>query len=154
MDTVVSVAFREPYLTHSKRQQDVCKEQGITGHYYMDELPHKDGIEIDVERIITRFQQSLYGFKVHAIEQMRRLGYTKVVWFDPSTLPTCDVNILFKSLDEHPIIVRTGEHPISKMCNKKSVNWFGLTDADLEGHNHIGGTVYGFNFWDTLFIRK
>ena len=141
---IVSVAFRQPYLAHSKRQEEEIK--GVDTMYYRDQLPYKDGIH--TEDIVSHFQASLYGFKPHAIQRARNLGYTKIVWFDPSTLPTVDVSVLFKSLDTHPMIVRKGDNPLSKMTNQKAKDWFGVTEGDLVGVNHIGGTVYGFNFND------
>ena len=146
MNCIVSVAFRQPYLAHSKHQEEEIK--GVDTIYYRDQLPHKDGVH--TEDIVSHFQKSLYGFKPHAIQKARDLGYKKIVWFDPSTLPTCSVSVLFESLDRHPLIVRTGDHDIKDMCNQKSVKWFGLEPSDLEGHKHIGGTVYGFNFEDSI----
>lgn len=147
---IVSVAFRQPYVSHSKRQEETIR--GVDCIYYRDKLPMKDKT-FEGEDIIPEFQKSLYGFKPHAIERARKLGYTKVVWFDPSVLPTCDVKILFKALDKHPVIVRTGDTPISRMCNQRAKTWFDVSEGDMVGVNHIGGTVYGFNFNDPKALQ-
>lgn len=142
---VVSCAFREPYVTHQDRQRLRIGEDGDMQYGYLkDEIIYSEGII--TENIVERFQKSLYGFKPHAIQNEIYIGYKKIIWLDPSVLPTVSVKVLFDSLDDHPMIVRTGEHELSKMCNEKSKKWFGVTDEDIKGVKHIGGTIYGFNF--------
>lgn len=145
---IVSVAFRAMYVKHSKRQEEFIRHQNpsLDLIYFRDKLPMKSHIEEN--DVIGNFQKSLYGFKPHAIQRAIDAGYTKVVWLDPSVLPTCNMNLLIDSLDEHPLIVRTGEHPIAKMANKKALDWFGYSEEQLNGVKHIGGTVYAFNFND------
>lgn len=144
---IVSVAFREPYVTHQAKQLvriwRNLKTQ-IQCLYFTDELPTKKGII--TENIIGEFQKSLYGFKVHAVQKAIEYGCKKIIWLDPSVLPTASMQVLIDALDEHPMIVRSGENSIIKMANQKSKDWFGFTDAQLEGVKHVGGTVYGFNF--------
>ena len=147
------------FRSHSLRQQDVIKGFGKWKIYYsQDNLPYSEGVVR--ENIVERFQKSLYGFKPHAISRVINLEneygdgvVDKVIWFDPSVLPTVSPKVLFDSLDEHPMIVIKGDNPLAKMTNKKAKDWFGVTDKDIEGINHIGGTMYAFNFND-LNVRK
>lgn len=141
---IVSVAFREPYVRHSKRQCALVQCEGIHFQGFKDCIPTKDSIE--TKNIISVFQKSLYGFKPHAIDTCINAGFKKIIWLDPSVLPITDMQVLFDSLDEHPMIIVKGDNPLSKMTNQKAKDWFGVTDAQLEGINHIGGTIYGFNF--------
>ena len=144
---VVSVAFREPYVTHSNRQYDIIKKDSpnINFSLFIDRLPYAEGMEH--ENVVGRFQKSLYGFKPHTIQKViHEYSYKKIIWFDPSVLPVTSVKVLFDSLDDHPMIVRTGDSPLGKMCNEKSKKWFGVTDEDIKDVKHIGGTIYGFNF--------
>jgi hypothetical protein len=105
----VSVAFREPYLTHSKTQEEYIRQTSpeIDMLLFRDRLPYKGGVYED--NIVSRFQESLYGFKPHAIQQAIDLGYKKVIWLDPSVLPIVNMRVLVKSLEVNPIIIRTGE---------------------------------------------
>ena len=143
MSTIVTVAFREPYLTHNDNQVAV-----LTGNYqlrvFRDVLPYKEGIV--KENIVSRFQQSLYGFKPHAIELARQSGADKVIWFDPSLYPLSSIDDLFDELDKTDMLVKMGDHPINEMTNDKAIKWFGLNRSDLTDVKHIGGTFYGFNF--------
>ena len=143
---IVSVSFREPYLTHSKKQEEVVRGFSVDCDlmYFRDELPTAKGIVR--ENIVAEFQKSLYGFKPHAIQKAIDAGYKKVIWFDPSVLPAVSPQILFDSLDEHPMIVRAGEHPLKKMCSVVAQRWMDISDKEMESLKHIGGTIYGFNF--------
>lgn len=150
---VVSVAFRRPYVEHSHRQEKVIKEMNpeVAIITFRDLLPMKDGTHSD--NIVEIFQKSLYGFKPHAIQVARGVGFEKIIWFDPSVLPTSSLDILVKALDEHPVIVRTGDAPILKMTNQKAKDWFGFKDEELTEVKHVGGTIYGFNFTDPQAVE-
>jgi hypothetical protein len=140
---IVSVAFREPYLTHSIRQE---KHYGDYDRIvFRDELPIKNGTVIG-EELIPTFQKSLYGFKPHAIQRAIELGYKKIIWLDPSVLPTSDIKILFDALDEHPILNVLGEHKLAKMTSDKALLYFKVQPSEIDNINHLGGTIYGFNF--------
>ena len=139
---IVSCAFREPYLTHSDKQLEIIKE--FNHIRFIDQLPYKEGLVNN--NIVERFQKSLYGFKPHAIQFAISLGFKKIVWFDPSVLPTVSPKVLFDSLDEHHMIVVKGDNPINNMVNEKAIRWFGVDRINLGRVNHIGGTIYGFNF--------
>lgn len=145
---VVSVAFREPYLSHSYKQDNyIMKDYPAlctSVIFFWDELPAKDCI-YDKD-IVSHFQKSLYGFKPHAIQRAIDAGYKKIIWLDPSVLPTVSMQVLIDALDDHPIIVRSGEEPLSKMCNAKAKRYFDVTDEDIKNERTVAGTIYGFNF--------
>ena len=142
----VSVAFREPYITHQAKQFLCNAKYDIACHfkYFTDELPTKNGVFKD--NIVSRFQESLYGFKPHAMQHAIDSGMKKVIWLDPSVLPTVSMQVLIDALDEHPLIIRSGEEPLAKMCNKKAKDWFGVTDEEIKNEKTCAGTIYGFNF--------
>lgn len=150
---VVSVAFREPYVTHSNRQYETIKKDmpDLDIIRFINVLPYAEGIV--KENIVERFQKSLYGFKPHAIQQAINKGYKRIIWLDPSVLPTCSMKVLFDNLDSYYVLVRRGEHPILQMCNQKTKDYFEVTKDNsyvLEhAHKHLAGTVYGFNMNDS-----
>jgi hypothetical protein len=150
---IVSVAFRRPYVAHSKTQEECIREVNpeVDLLYFRDELPSKSGII--KEDIVDHFQRSLYGFKPHAIRKAIELGYKKIIWFDPAVLPTTSVSHLIESLDTHPMIVRTGDQELIGMVNKKALNWFEVTENELCSIKHVGGTIYAFNFNDPKVVE-
>jgi hypothetical protein len=137
---IVSVAFREPYISHSNNQ--LKKLGSLPAIIYRDALPYKEGVVTN--NIVERFQQSLYGFKPHAIQTAIDKGYSQVIWMDPSVLPTCDLNKVFEELEQTDMLVLTSGNHISKMTSERAFTWFDTT-KDIPV-NHIGGTFYGFNF--------
>src|SRR3990172_3882386 len=148
MNCIPSVPCGEPYLRHSHTQEirvkELCSDVSILT--YRNQLPCKGRIHTNTDTLVGEFQKSLYGFKPHAIQLAIDKGYKKIIWFDPSVLPTTSVQILFDALDEHQMVVVKGDAPLSKMTNQKAKDWFGVTDEQIAGINHIGGTVYCFNF--------
>lgn len=148
---VVSVAFREPYLTHSKAQEAwIRSNDKIDYVVFRDKLPIKGGV--DVDDVVGTFQKSLYGFKPHAIQSAVNAGYKKVIWLDPSIMPVDSLDVITNALDEFPILVSSGDAPITKMSSVKARNWFGLEPEDLTDVKHVGGTIYAFNFYDQKAI--
>lgn len=143
---IVSVAFREPYVTHSDKQiQTILEQRTITGFMrFANELPSKEGIIKD--DIVSHFQKSLYGFKPQAIQRALDNGYKYIVWFDPSVLPTSNVTELFDELEQTDMLVVKGDRALSEMTSDKAYEWFGLKKEETTGINHIGGTFYGLNF--------
>lgn len=135
---IVSVAFREPYLTHNTKQIEVLGDYPMLN--FRDALPSKEGVIR--KDVVSHFQKSLYGFKPHAIQMARDMGHKKIIWLDPSVLPVSDISVLFNNLDD--ILVQTGKNNIRDMANDKAIKYFGR--EDLEDVKHVGGTIYGFNF--------
>lgn len=136
---IVTCAFREPYLSHNIKQLETLK--GVPVLSFRDCLPYAEGLV--TENIVERFQKSLYGFKPHAIQKAIDLGFKKVIWFDPSVYPLESVQTIYDQLDKHPMLVIKGDRHISKMTNDRVLDLFNTYDV-----NHIGGTIYAFNFDD------
>lgn len=134
---IVTCAFREPYLTHNIKQLETLT--GVPVLSFRDCLPYAEGLV--TENIVEMFQKSLYGFKPHAIQKAIDLGYKKVIWFDPSVYPLESVQTIYDQLDEHPILVIKGDRHIKDMTSKRVLDIFPSLDI-----NHIGGTIYAFNF--------
>lgn len=140
---IVTCAFREPYVTHNKRQVSVINN-AVDVISFIDHLPYSEGVVS--QDIVTRFQRSLYGFKPHTVQIARNMGHKSVIWFDPSVLPLSSESIteLFNELSKVDMLVVKGDNHISKMTSDKAFDWFGVPkDIPI---NHIGGTIYGFNF--------
>lgn len=160
-ECIVSVAFREPYLRHSANQERAIKMlcPDIDLIYFRDELPTKDGIiKGDINKIVSHFQSSLYGFKPHAIKYAYDLGYRKIVWLDPSVLPLTPVHELFHLYNGRKIIhAKTGEHDLNDMVNDRALEFFNVSRTELQrlSIKHIGGTIYGFNlFYDEKVFNR
>jgi hypothetical protein len=135
---IVTCAFREPYLTHNTNQLSALS--GFPVLSFRDCLPYSEGIVR--QGVKERFQQSLYGFKPHAIQQALGLGYRHIVWMDPSVMPLEPIETIFEQLSKVDMLVIPGHAHINKMTSQKAFDYFGV-NPDV---NHIGGTIYAFNF--------
>ena len=135
---IVTCAFRSPYLEHNTNQLNTIK--GVPVLSFRDCLPYGEGIVR--EGVKERFQESMYGFKPHAVQQALGLGHRLIVWMDPSVLPLEDVSTIFEQLSQTDMLVIKGDNHINKMTNEKAFRHFGIR-PDV---NHIGGTIYAFNF--------
>lgn len=148
---IVSVAFRQPYVRHLETLTKVCEGYGIEIESTVD-CYHYNG-RIIMSGLVEHFQSTLYGFKPHAINRVMNYGVKKIVWFDPAILPTVSPQILFDALEEHPILVGTGDHKLASMTNDKAKKWFNVTDEDIKDVHHVAGTIYGFNFNDPKAVE-
>lgn len=135
---IVSVAFRSPYTEHSNKQWDALRDYNKIR--FVNELPYSEGIVKN--NIVERFQKSLYGFKPHAIQHAIDMGYNKIIWFDPSVMPLEDVSTIYEQLEDSDMLIVPGKNHIKDMTNQKAFEYFG----DRHNVNHIGGTIYAFNF--------
>lgn len=142
---IVTCAFREPYLSHNIKQLETLT--GVPVLSFRDCLPYAEGLV--TENIVERFQKSLYGFKPHAIQKARDMGATKVIWMDPSVYPLESVQTIYDQLDKHPMLVIKGDRHIKDMTSERLLHefTFGTPKLSLDV-NHIGGTIYAFNFED------
>ena len=134
---IVSCAFREPYVTHSNKQWEALRDYNKIR--FVNELPYSEGIV--KTNIIERFQHSLYGFKPHAIQHALDLGEKLIIWFDPSVMPLEDVSTIYEQLKDNDMLIIKGDNNIKDMTSEKALTYFGSADV-----NHIGGTIYAFNF--------
>lgn len=62
-----------------------------------------------------------YGFKVHAIEEARRAGYSQIVWLDAEAFPVKDLGNLFMRLALHGVISVSGHEPLGEWCSDEAL---------------------------------
>lgn len=84
------------------------------------------------------FLESLYGFKVHAIQEARDAGFTKVAWVDAAM-------VLLKPLANLPSVVAVRDDS-QLPASDRALEYFGLNRNQLQGLNLVGGSFYYFDF--------
>lgn len=121
-----NVSFREEYVRTQKRLRDsVEKFYPDAGKFFWtDELPEAS----------KPFQQSLYGFKVHAIEYARNRGFQRIVWIDTCAVLKGRLDHLFDA----GFIAVKDENKLYKFSGKKKIK-------NKEWHL-VGGSLYLFDF--------
>ena len=129
----VNVSFREPYVSTQKRLAksiaDIYPDAEM--FFWTDELPPGS----------KPFQESLYGFKVHAIEYARQKGYKRVVWIDTCAVLKANLDHLFDA----GFIAVKDENKLYKFSGKQKI--------ENKEWNLVGGSLYLFDF-DNYFYDQ
>lgn len=100
--------------------------------FYYDRMP-------DASR---SFEDSHYGFKVHAIQEAKK-NFKKVVWLDPAmVLIDSNLNDMLK----YPLAVVRDDGKLSPFISDQALNFYGLTREDIADWHLVGGSLYYFDF--------
>lgn len=121
----VNVSFGERYVRTQQRLRDSILKiyPDAKLFFWTDELPPGS----------KPFQESLYGFKVHAVRYAEQQGYIRVVWID-----TCAVlKALVEPLFDSEFIAVKDDNKLSKHCGV-----FPVPDY----WHLVGGSLYLFDF--------
>lgn len=139
MDDVcfTSVCFGEKY-----NEQQLRLKKSILNIYpnanlnfYYDRVPASSKSFID----------SLYGFKVHAINEARAHGFKKIIWLDPAM-------VLEKEIDDRlwndPVIAVKDDNKLHNLISEQCLDYYSLTRERLlqEDWRLVGGSLYYFDF--------
>lgn len=130
----VSVAFGPLYV----EQQDRLKESIMAIYpdanllFWRDCLPEKS----------KPFLDSLYGFKVHAIQEAIDKGFKRVLWLDPAM-------ILCRHIDwigDHMMVAVKDENKLSQYISDWYLESNLLSRKAVEKDHLVGGSLYYFDF--------
>lgn len=124
------------------------------GKRYLEQL---DRLEASVKAIYPDFpmmswrndqvpgrphRESLYGFKVHAVQKALDQGYTKIIFLDPACILQHPVDYWF-SLNL-PVMAVKDDNKLNKMISQKALNYY--DNPDITGWHLVGGSLYVFDF--------
>lgn len=91
------------------------------------------------------FEQSLYGFKVYAVNYAGRMGYKRIVWIDTACIVHEPLDYLFNLA---PVVAVKDDTPLARTISDKALAY--CKNPDITGLNLVGGSLYSFNFEDPL----
>lgn len=136
----VSVAFREQYVEQIQRLKESIENiyPYKVLNYWVDSWPPNS----------RTFAESLYGFKVHAVDYLRRCGDKKIIWFDPSCILVDKVEYYFDIIRDYGVLAVRDESKLPGCCGDKAYNYFGvdIQESERAGHHLVGGSLYVFDF--------
>lgn len=95
--------------------------------------------------------ESMYGFKVHAVNYARSLGYWKIIWIDTACILVDRIDHLFELTDEYGIVAVEDENKLRPYCHPDAWNWF-KQPVNNQWHL-VGGSVFVFDFNNSLCER-
>jgi hypothetical protein len=87
--------------------------------------------------------ESLYGFKVHAVNHALSLGYKKIIWLDPACIVMKPVDYYFTL--GLPVIAARDDNKLSNHIGSKALMWYSKTSIPDSWHL-VGGSLYVFDF--------
>lgn len=96
-------------------------------------------------------RDSMYGFKVHAVNHARAQGYWKVIWVDTACILTGRMDPYFELCKRYGVVAVRDDNKLISHCHPKAWDWFGVepnTDYHL-----VGGSVFVFDFHNPLCER-
>lgn len=130
----LSVAFGPGYIEQQTRlHQSILNFYPADRHIcWTDKLPAGS----------KSHRESLYGFKVHAVQQALDKGYTKIIWLDPACILQHPVDYWF-SLNL-PVMAVKDDNKLNKMISQKALNYY--DNPDITGWHLVGGSLYVFDF--------
>lgn len=89
-------------------------------------------------------EESLYGFKVHAIRHAMDKGYKKIIWVDPACILHKPVQYYFEEPGMPAVTVVRDDNKLINFISDKAMRYY--DNPDIEGQHLVGGSLYVFDF--------
>lgn len=129
---ICTVAFGERYIEQQLRMT-LSLPKGLAIFKWTDSYPHYS----------STFEQSLYGFKVHAVKEAFLKGYTKIIWIDTACIVHGSLDYLFEE-SMPPVVAVKDDNKLTDTISDKALLYYG--NPDVSALNLVGGSLYAFNF--------
>lgn len=100
----------------------------------------------------SRFMnESMYGFKVHAVDHAGAHGYRKIIWLDTACILVQPIDHYFDLVDEYGLVVVADENKLINYCHPNAWEWFKATPNN--DWHLTAGSVFVFDFNSSLCER-
>lgn len=136
---VCSVSFGEKYVWRLGRMKETLQATNpdVRLFEWVDRMP--DGAR--------PFNESLYGFKPHAIQVARNQGYKKIFFIDC----TCVIQDKLDYYDHHTaehqgVLAVQDDNKLTGFCSNKALQYIGKDREYLKDKHLVGGSLYYFDF--------
>jgi hypothetical protein len=93
-----------------------------------------------------------YSFKVYAIEKVRNLGYTKILWLDASCYAIKNIQPIFDWMDEKGIFMEEAGHWTGTWTNDATLGYFGISREQAMGMSMFSAGFLGLNFENKISV--
>lgn len=136
---VCSVAFGEKYVWRLGRMKETLQNTNpnVRLFEWTDRMP--DGAR--------PFNESLYGFKPHAIQIARDQGYKKIFFIDCTCVIQDKLNYYDQHTKEHKgVLAVQDDNKLTGFCSDKALRYIGKDRQYLKDKHLVGGSLYYFDF--------
>lgn len=90
--------------------------------------------------------ESLYGFKPHAVQYAWDKGYTKVMFFDPAIILLKPIDFYMEKVKEYGVCCARDDNKLNGFCSHKARRFYYLSNEDISLFHLVGGSFYYFDF--------
>lgn len=133
-----SYCFGDQYL-----EQQVRLAKSIRAIYPQANLHFRNEPE---ETGKPKFQESLYGFKVHMIRECIQMGYSKIIFFDTAICLEDRVDYWFELAKNRGFLAAHDRQTLDRVTSDACLKYLGITRASVESVNLVGGSLYIMDF--------
>lgn len=139
---ILSIAFGDPRY----KQQLLNLKQSIANFH--PTIPFHYWIDGEMPPGSKSFSDSMYGFKVWAVNYAKEHEFKKVLWFDPAIIVVNTLEPYFKLVEKYGAVAAEDDNLLANYCGDKAFTYFGKAreDSRLMKEHLCGGSVYAFNF--------
>ena len=108
--------------------------------YYKDEYP----------KAAKPYNQSLYGFKPHLIEEMIDKGFTKIIYLDATMIVNGDLNWFHDAAIPYGgVLAVQDDNKLDRFVSNAALAGFGHTREQAKSMHMVGGSFYYFDITQT-----
>lgn len=136
---VCAVSFGERYNWRMGRLKETLENTNPEAKFYswVDRMP--DGAR--------PFNDSMYGFKPHAIQIARDQGYKKIFWIDCTAVVLDKLDYYDQFTAEHKgVLAVQDDNKLTGFCSNSALNYVGKDRNYLKDKHLVGGSLYYFDF--------
>jgi hypothetical protein len=143
---VCAVSFGEKYNWRMGRLKETLENTNPDVRFFswVDRMP--DGAR--------PFNDSMYGFKPHAIQIARDQGYKKVVWIDCTAVVQDKLDYYDQFTAEHGgVLAVQDDNKLRGFCSDRALKWIDKKRDYLNDKHLIGGSFYYFDFNNPTCVK-
>lgn len=93
-----------------------------------------------------------YAFKIYAINKVREMGYTKILWLDASVYAVKNVQPVFDWLEDKGIFMEEAGHWAGSWANEFQLSYFNVTREEAMKMPTYSAGFSGFDFENQISV--
>lgn len=97
--------------------------------------------------------ESLYGFKPHAVQYAWDQGYTKIMFFDPAIILMKPIDFYIEKVKEYGVCCARDDNKLNPFFGDRALKHYDITRKQIEDWHLVGGSFYYFDM-DLALSRK
>jgi hypothetical protein len=94
-----------------------------------------------------------YAFKIYAIEKVKEMGYTEILWLDASCHAIKNVQPIFDWMKEKGIFLESAGHLAGSWSNDETLNYFGISREQAMSMPMYSAGFTGLDFNNPISVE-